>query len=205
MKQLSINFDASGNKKKTKINIDKKKSFFEKRLNEMILRFTAKNCLHRDNIKLLKNKKKNKKENDDKKTLFFVQYEYPYDKNKEKQAEFREKIFSIEYLKREGIRIDVPYFAYHDTDFDKKKFSAYDNTEEISSAIKIMLSYETMSNSIYDELEKIILYQYLNYESKELHFGCCNDTNKCRREKKCFHENKLYAKGCKQGRRLKLL
>lgn len=73
-----------------------------------------------------------------------------------------------------------------------------------SATIKTIPSDKVFQHIIFHEddesvcefVKKNILYCLANYESSNS-FGCCDRFIKCSDAKKCVHENKIYAMGCK--------
>lgn len=58
-----------------------------------------------------------------------------------------------------------------------------------------MISFSPYDNNMLDFIEEYIRWRYAHYIS-ESSFGCCSKFNLCSDEKRCVHENQLYAKGC---------
>ena len=75
------------------------------------------------------------------------------------------------------------------------------NIIEKDSDIYVHVLFNLESSSIFEYIEKNIIYCIDNYSSASS-FGCCSKYKECSEQKTCLHVNKLYAKGCQYRKNL---
>lgn len=165
-------------------------SAFDDAINRLISDVIYEQHLQSSNIIFKENKIKNSSTKREPKSISLVEMAYPNDPKKNDAVVATKSILRVEY-KKDSISLIIPNSQYRKITSGKNyNLDVKDKSTDYVEVIVIESSDEIMS------FIKDNILTSLRFYSSSNTFSCCGRYLECSDNKRCMHENNLYAKGC---------